>query len=167
MSIYIYVLREKGNPEVRYVGQSVHPETRLYQHFSENKRKSKRLNHPLRKWMDSICILEMEVIEKCRNELAADREHYWENHFRGRGDRLTNLGSAKKSAYRRYLSYGKVADDFKFEKTSVFMERVIRLIPDPERDNSGLLEQRVDELEQRVKVLEMWKEEIEAQRRGR
>ena len=89
MNFHIYILREKGDDEARYVGCTINPKNRLYGHVLE------AVNYPTAsaektKWIRSISIVELEVIDLCSEDESREREKQWIDHFRNIGHRLTN-----------------------------------------------------------------------------
>lgn len=89
---YIYVLREKGDREVRYVGQTIDPSHRLLAHKASLDYLGE--NNPKRLWINDVLrrgsSIEMEIIDDCDILEAHVTETYWMNFFREKGDNLTN-----------------------------------------------------------------------------
>lgn len=79
--IYIYALADPENDEIRYVGQTSMPKTRLSGHINEakngagNRAKSLWINGLIQRGSKPQIIILEEVLP----ELANDREEYWFN----------------------------------------------------------------------------------------
>ncbi len=88
-SIYIYALCEPDTEAVRYVGKSVNPRRRLYQHVSERAKTHKAF------WIRSLADRGrrplLRVLEEVSEDDCSRREMYWIEHFRLSGSDLTNL----------------------------------------------------------------------------
>lgn len=93
--MYIYVLREEGDSEVRYVGKTKNPRQRLISHLSPVS------TSPKDKWVSSLIYdkngnptktvrVVMDVIDECTDENSNFIELKWIKHYAERGDRLTN-----------------------------------------------------------------------------
>ncbi len=87
-TVFIYVLKESGNDEVRYVGKTESPKARFGQHHRPYDDSAKD------KWIDRVYergnIVEMEIIDECPEGQWREREHKWIEHYHNAGHRLTN-----------------------------------------------------------------------------
>ncbi len=98
-TVYIYGLREVGQTEIRYIGQSVNPRTRHSGHITEkcsSKKNAKRL------WIEDAISrgakIEYITLEECKStDDAVIREDFLINQYRELGHRLTNTTKALKS----------------------------------------------------------------------
>lgn len=99
--VYIYVLKEKGSDEVKYVGQTIDPHTRLSGHRNSAKIDS---TNPKSAWIAEVHsrggTVELEVIEECDFSDAGKREAFWMKYYRGKGVSLTNVGTAQQRRIR-------------------------------------------------------------------
>lgn len=87
--VSIYGLIDPRTQELRYVGKSVNPKARLYQHISIRYGKSYTLN-----WIKSLKAEDLEpemiIIEVVDNKDWKDAEIFWIGYFKSIGCRLTN-----------------------------------------------------------------------------
>jgi hypothetical protein len=109
---YIYVLIDPQAASVRYVGQTVDPNTRLYFH-----RYKPRGRRPVEQWARGLAARgsgpEMVVIEETKNDDADRREIYWIGTLRAAGFRLLNLaegGKTRRGASPDGTTRAKLAD---------------------------------------------------------
>lgn len=97
--IYIYGLREVGEIEIRYVGQSVDPHSRCKLHMRDTGMLETNLK---RLWIEDVIRrnvkVEYVILEECSScDEAVIRENFWIDHYRETGHRLTNTHRAIKS----------------------------------------------------------------------
>lgn len=75
---------------VRYVGKTVDPKRRFYEHRTDTDD-----NPHKRRWIAKLRALGMEpafvVLEECPAALWRERERWWEHQFRAQGEPLTNI----------------------------------------------------------------------------
>lgn len=99
---YIYVLREAGSNEVRYVGQSQNPIRRFWSYTNGSDIKHLRDANPRKKWLSYVYAngigLEMEVIEEAGLSIIVQRETHWIAHWLSLGHRLTNVSQPGKTS---------------------------------------------------------------------
>lgn len=90
-TVYIYVLKEEGNEEIRYVGQSIAPRGRLAGHLACL---GTAETHARAQWIREAVSqgkqIHLEVIEECHVLKGAERELHWFNYYKNNGHRLTN-----------------------------------------------------------------------------
>lgn len=88
--VYIYTLSEDGG-DVKYVGQTVSPGTRLVGHFNTD---GLTESNPKRAWVEDVKSrsgkIAMTIIDECEINEAAEREQQWIDHYTGQGVELTN-----------------------------------------------------------------------------
>lgn len=87
--IYIYVLKHPITNEVRYVGKTTNPKTRLYNHIQMvNIGKTH-----CKSWIKSLLIQSLkpilQVIEECDKDCSI-REQYWIEYYKRLGNKLCN-----------------------------------------------------------------------------
>lgn len=109
---YIYALTDPDNDKIRYIGQSVTPETRFKQHLSEIPRdlNSFRISsgtYNLKmKWVGWLRLNDKKpslvVLEKCLLEDAAEREKFWIRMLLSEGNHLFNAMHGYYTFCRRY-----------------------------------------------------------------
>jgi hypothetical protein len=96
--VYIYALRESGSDEVRYVGQTMTPESRLKAHVAGMGLKNE---NPKRQWVENATAnsteIVMDILEECLIDAAVFREQYWIDYHRAIGCDLTNTSKAIKA----------------------------------------------------------------------
>lgn len=96
--VYIYALSETGDDNVRYVGQTISPGTRLAAHFNTDTLVEE---NPKRQWIEDVKqrgqSIEMEIIDECRVDEAVKHEQKWINHYRENGHDLTNTAKATRA----------------------------------------------------------------------
>lgn len=101
-SSYIYVLRELGNAEVRYVGQTQSPQHRFYSYSNGSDIKNLRDSNLRKSWLSGLYStgigFDMEVIEECSLSIVTQREDYWMKYYRALGHRLTNMSQPGNSS---------------------------------------------------------------------
>lgn len=89
--VYIYTLSEDGSDQVKYVGQTISPCTRLIGHFATD---GLNESNPKRAWIENVKErngkIAMTVIDECEIDEAAEREQQWIDHYTGQGVELTN-----------------------------------------------------------------------------
>lgn len=99
----IYVLRDPRNLEIRYVGVTNDPKSRIRKHLSVAKRERRTYKD---KWICSLLNLSMfpiyETIEITEN--WKERECFWISEYRKSGYRLTNLTDGGEGATNRVVS---------------------------------------------------------------
>lgn len=99
MTISIYILKDPRDNQVRYVGKTNNPNTRLSNHIS-NAKKIKHNRHVCN-WIKELLALELkpifEVIESCDNTDWVLREPYWILHYKSKGCKLTNHSTGGES----------------------------------------------------------------------
>ena len=83
---FIYVLKDPESNEVRYVGKTSQPKTRLFHHVSI----SKGQRNPREVWIHSLVSRNtppvMEVIEECSQNDSRERECFWIDYFKQAGE---------------------------------------------------------------------------------
>lgn len=104
MKIYIYILRETGDPAIRYIGQTDNLSRRLAMHKQDSRQPKGNLRSL---WIADVLLrgssIEISAIEECSIETAAERENYWIGHYRAAGHILTNARPALDNMkFRRY-----------------------------------------------------------------
>ena len=86
--VYIYVLIDPFIKQVRYVGKTINPKSRLFGHYS-TKDKTYRSN-----WIASLRKRRerpiMEIVEETDEEHWEEREKYWIKYYRELGCKLVN-----------------------------------------------------------------------------
>ena len=96
--VYVYVLREDGLDEVRYIGLSQSPEKRIRAHFGEREM-TKNRESPKTAWIKSVMDrngkIVHEIIDECNSTVGREREQFWINHYKSIGHELTNIRKAK------------------------------------------------------------------------
>lgn len=89
-TVFIYALVCPRIGRVRYVGKTVRPQRRLYEHCTDSSD-----NPHKRRWIAKLHALGMEpsfvVLEECPTALWRERERWWELQFRAQGEPLTNI----------------------------------------------------------------------------
>lgn len=92
MKVYIYSLEDPRDGACRYVGKTVSPRARFYDHINE------KVNIHKREWIQSLKSLAMkpvmkflEVIEDSNDEDWQPREVFWIQEMKRRGCCLTNI----------------------------------------------------------------------------
>lgn len=87
---FIYALRDPETDEVRYVGASTAPINRFRDHYASRH----QAVSPTGKWVADLAERGFRpgfmIIEEVAGENWGDRECFWIEHYRERGDRLTN-----------------------------------------------------------------------------
>lgn len=83
--IYIYGL-SGDDGEIRYVGQSVRPHIRKYEHIGD-KRTNKHKSNWIKKLINNGESLNVTILEECNEENWVEREKFWISEF----NNLTNL----------------------------------------------------------------------------
>lgn len=93
MKIFIYKLIDPETEEVRYIGKTNNPRTRLNNHICHSKK-----NRGKRHVVNWICSLlnkglkpKLQVIEECKINDWKERETFWISHFKQNSD-ITNHG---------------------------------------------------------------------------
>lgn len=89
--IFIYLLRQPSDNAIRYVGQSVYPDKRLWAHIAEARSgaRSHRSNW-IRKLLAAGEQPILEIIEEATVETWIEREQFWIAFYRAAGCRLVN-----------------------------------------------------------------------------
>ena len=94
MTTSIYTLSEEGSREVRYVGKSTNPESRLLAHVIHIPDGAHAPCKLKQEWINSAinrCIeIKMTIIETCNDAKANEREKFWINHYLSIGCNLVN-----------------------------------------------------------------------------
>lgn len=91
--VHIYILLEDWSDEARYVGQTIRPKRRSWEHLRDIplERDESSLK---RAWINDArgrgSTIRMKIIETCTREKANEREAYWIEYYRVAGHRLTN-----------------------------------------------------------------------------
>jgi hypothetical protein len=89
MNIYIYVLRDPINSDIRYVGQTNDCKRRLNKHITNSK--SLKDSRHISNWIRSLSSSPiMDIIEVCDYSIRNERENYWINHYKDEGCDLCN-----------------------------------------------------------------------------
>jgi len=92
---YIYVLVDPNTDDIRYVGKSKNPQTRMTDHINGHGRGAKKYM-----WVDSLVENNqkplLRILEKCDESEVRERERYWIKYFNNMGFDLTN------SVYKGY-----------------------------------------------------------------
>jgi len=130
--VYIYTLSEEGSDEVKYVGRTVSPGTRLIGHFKTDDLSE---SHPKRSWIEGVKSnngkVAMSIIDECDQSEAGDREQQWIDRYSDQGAKLTNVVKAAKS--KRVSSDTKndnsllVSDDSSGKRDQAFSAREEKL----------------------------------------
>lgn len=93
--VFIYVLSEDGSDEVKYVGQTVSPGTRLYAHLEND---STIASNKKRLWIDDVKSrngnIAMHIIDECDQDESRQREQEWIDYYQSNGSDLTNSAKA-------------------------------------------------------------------------
>lgn len=105
---YIYALLEGNSSDYRYVGKSINPKKRLYQHLSSSKNQKTHKD----RWIQSalkkgykICF---EILEEVNDVNWPEREIFWISHLKESGYKLTNStegGDCGPTILKDYLSF--------------------------------------------------------------
>ena len=115
-TVFIYILRDPANAEVRYVGKTTMPKRRLRGHLTGCMSRESHAARWLRKLIAGGVEPLMEIVETIENSNDEDwqnRERFWIAHFIQLGCRLTNatdggIGGLKMSEEtRRKMSVAK------------------------------------------------------------
>lgn len=97
---YIYGLRQAGDWEFRYIGQTSRPQLRLYAHRCEDANSIKKAA-----WVASVrdagAKIEMVILAKVPENVATEVERDTIEFFRSTGHRLTNMRQKPLSPARR------------------------------------------------------------------
>jgi len=103
MKGYIYLLKEKNNADIKYVGQTIRPlKKRLLSHIDETKRKirlGKQLTHK-ENWINKHLKqgtqknIEINLIEECDLNELNEKEIFWIDFYKS--EKLTNIDSGGK-----------------------------------------------------------------------
>lgn len=87
--VYIYGLHEDGSDEIRYVGQTIAPETRLTQHLNTNQDVTQDKLNWVKDCLSRGAAIKMKIIEECDSDSATEREKHWIKHYFS-GGKLVN-----------------------------------------------------------------------------
>lgn len=105
--VFIYGLREVGDDEIRYVGQSVNPAKRIRIHATCGDTDLRDFN-PRKVWINSVKAkkggIEMIVLDKCALRDASAEEQKWVNLLLKHEHRLTNVNIAGMSTGVAFLT---------------------------------------------------------------
>lgn len=98
INVYIYTLSEEGNSDVRYVGQTAHPDARLISHYNVDNLTS---TNSKRVWIEDLISrngrLVMAIVDECDVNEATIREQEWIDYYSAEGCVLTNSIKANPS----------------------------------------------------------------------
>ena len=93
-SYHLYILKDPNTYEVRYVGMTTNPKTRLSVHIRGSKYHTR---NPKETWIHGLLLNGqkpiMEVIETCQQGTWEVRERFWIDFYKQEGYDLTNLAS--------------------------------------------------------------------------
>jgi DNA-binding XRE family transcriptional regulator len=91
-NVYIYTLCEPDTKEVRYVGQSIHPTTRLTNHI-----KYTQPGGPKHEWLAQLTakglIPVLCILEEVAQDQAQQAEYKWIKFYLAQGANLTNISA--------------------------------------------------------------------------
>lgn len=89
--VFVYALVDPTNEEVRYVGWTINPESRLKDHLKVAQNGRER-NHRTNWILSLLKQGQQPIIRVLESEVSdfAGRERYWISHFRSLGCKLTN-----------------------------------------------------------------------------
>lgn len=98
MTTYIYTLSDPRCGQVRYIGRTIAPESRLYAHKTGNDRT------PKADWVSELMALGlhpvMEIIDSSEDKVTGrEKEQYWMNHYKANGNELLNQTGAFNSNF--------------------------------------------------------------------
>jgi hypothetical protein len=109
MIIYIYALLEPDTDDVRYVGKSVNPDKRLYQHCHPEKN-AKRLSA---EWITSLLVQgktpKLVILEECGIDTWDESERRWIAHYKSIGMAQTNIAAGGMNRTNRASSIPTIA----------------------------------------------------------
>lgn len=103
-TVYIYGLKDPNTGAIRYVGSSVDPQARLYQHIAHRNHYIRRSKRNARKrWVSELYEKglrpELVVLEECTEAQRGNREDAWIGKLRRQGCDLFN---ARKTGEKKY-----------------------------------------------------------------
>ncbi len=89
--VYIYTLSEDGSDDVKYIGQTVSPGTRLIGHINND---GLLESNPKHVWVEDVKArngkIAMSIIDECDLGEAVEREQYWIDSYNAQGADLLN-----------------------------------------------------------------------------
>jgi len=87
--ISIYALVDPETEQVRYIGKSLHPESRFNAHMHDHTRSQKG------DWIQGLIkrglVPEMRIVEEVPRDQGEMREIYWMNYYKEQGHSITNV----------------------------------------------------------------------------
>ena len=86
MKVFIYALLDPSTKEVRYIGKSVNPKRRYYEHLTSKSKYNCHKNNWIKKLLSENIKPVLEIIEECNKENWCEREKHWIAQY----DNLTN-----------------------------------------------------------------------------
>jgi hypothetical protein len=89
-AVFVYTLSDPRTQQIRYVGISKQPETRLRQHIACTDRRHSHTSRWIKTLKEAGVRPKMDVIEETNEAEWPQREKYWIAHYKEVGCRLTN-----------------------------------------------------------------------------
>lgn len=128
-SVAIYTLSDPRTGVVRYVGQSIRPDRRIFQHAREDEKG----NLGVQGWFLLLAAEgmapRMEIIEWCTRPAAAERERHWILQFHAKA-KLFNIACLQQRAPRCRDWNGSVREVGWLKKKIAGMKKAKPLSPD-------------------------------------
>lgn len=88
--MYIYALVDPVMNMVWYVGQTNNPKRRIKEHLSESSNPTTQVSQWVAKMKAAGITPRLNILEKCADELAGEREEYWIGHYLSQNTGLKN-----------------------------------------------------------------------------
>jgi hypothetical protein len=96
----VYALVDPDSEEIKYVGKSIQPMVRYYNHISDSLRKKSAVY----KWIDKLLKSEKHpklfVLEECSEEKLEELEKHWIRKLNNEGANLLNFGGRRHYVYK-------------------------------------------------------------------
>ena len=96
----IYALVDPDENRVRYIGKSVQPTVRYYNHLSDSSRKESALYVWIRELLNTGKFPKLFILEECEESALEEREKHWIRNINNSGHRLLNFGGRRHFEYQ-------------------------------------------------------------------